>query len=172
AAVPLVTTLLQIRQTYAALATAALGWFWAWRGSPPRSDSAFHSILLGGWALVTAGMIAEPLGGGIRKDSPTFSYYLVPAGLALLAWGVLSLRQMDSKTGRPGFLSLVGQNPLLAYAAITNLNWALWRLIGVESWIGSQGWTPWVLAGWALVQTLFIGAVAAGFSRLRWFCRA
>jgi hypothetical protein len=162
-------------------------------------EDAFQTVIhRWGWGLVIIGLIAEPIGGGIRKDWATISYLLVTPGLAILFYGVLSwlhqrmgrsdlvevsdrsvsafarsIRGLTQISGdRPGFLALVGQNPLIGYIAITNLAWSVPRLSGLHEWQNNQPWDPWQRAGYALVLTLAVGAVAALFSRIKVFARA
>lgn len=162
-------------------------------------EDAFHSAVhRWGWGLVLVGLLAEPIGGGIRKDWATLSYLLVTPGLGILFYGVLSwlhqrmghadfvevsdrsisafARSIRGLTqisdDRPGFLALVGQNPLIGYIAITNLAWSVPRLTGLHEWQNNQPWDPWQRVGYALVLTLLIGAVAGLFSRFRIYARA
>jgi len=118
--------------------------------------------LIVGWGLLLAGLIAEPIGGGIRKDSATPSYYLTTAGLAIFFLLLLMVwREFRGMRDRPGFMALVGMNPLLGYILITHFIFAAVRLPGIHNWVGGQGWSPWAMAGYALAQTLVIGAIAA-----------
>jgi predicted acyltransferase len=128
-----------------------------------------------GSAFLFLGLLAEPMGGGIRKDVTTLSYYLVTAGLAFLALASLEVA-IDVLHDKwiLKFPWLVGMNPMLAYIAITNL------VMGLNGWIGysarltsgSLVSQPWILAlvdgG---VRTLLVGLVACAFTKAKIFLR-
>lgn len=163
AGIALVTHLLFVRAVPWALAsgfaTGLVGWFAA-RSAPGR-----RRWVAIGLALVVLGLIAEPLGGGIKKDPATVSYLLVTAGLGIWAWHGLRCSR-EALRRESGLFELAGQNAMLAYSAIAALNPALWRILGVESWVADQGWSPWALVGWGGAQTLFILGFA-GFALRR-----
>ncbi|MBL8518620.1 MAG: DUF5009 domain-containing protein [Betaproteobacteria bacterium] len=109
-----------------------------------------------------AGFAFEPFEGGIRKDSPTLSYYFVTTGLAcftLLSFMVW----MDLARWRRGFSLAVaaGQNPLLVYAGIHSLLVPLLGFTGLKAvagWLAPQPWLG-VLRAW--VETWALAWVAA-----------
>lgn len=140
-----------------------------------------------GAALLFVGLALEPLGGGIRKDSTTISYFFVTGGLAF--WALIACMSLQPRTRRPvsdeegqpkeprwapllpnrwilGYFALVGANPMIAYIGITNLAPGLVRETGLHAWAGSQPWDPWGFAGYGLFQTLLVGFVAILFTRL------
>lgn len=72
------------------------------------------------WFII--GMLFEPIEGGIKKDPSTISYYFVTSGLAvfLLIAFMIGSEVFNIKMGIT-ILAENGQNPMLAYAAGTNL---------------------------------------------------
>lgn len=145
-----------------------------------------------GTLFLILGLVVEPLGGGIRKDPTTFSYFFVTAGLAF--WLLLSLLALEPKplaTPSDGasppekrrdllqrvvrspidLLAGAGANPMIAYIAITNFVPAAMRLSGVHGWANDQGWDPWGYAAYAGVQTLLVALVAWALTRARIFMR-
>jgi hypothetical protein len=140
-----------------------------------------------GTALYLIGTTLEPIGGGIRKDSTTISYFFVTAGLA--CWLFLSLVLIEElrkskkdeesgetsnprvETSKPEFLALVGANPMIGYIVITNLAYGLVRVTGLNDWVGGQAWSPWGFAAYGLFQTLLVGIITAGFTKARVFMR-
>ncbi len=170
AALGLITHLLWLDLPAWCLPVALLGGggaAWLVRANPLRAR-----IVLAGLGLVLLGLIAEPLGGGIKKDHATPGYLLLASGLAFWAWHALRSTREHFPQGRRGLFEAAGANPMLAYLLISGLNPVLWRALGVEGWVGNQGWSPWALAGWAAFQTLAILLLAAGAGRLRLFMRA
>lgn len=138
-----------------------------------RNDPERNIVWNWGFALLMLGFLAEPYGGGIRKDPATVSYYLVTSGLAFWAYAAISnFRTLLRRTEKRGFLASVGANPLLAYACITNLVFAGIRVTGLWDWVGNQNWEPWPLVGAAFCQTLMVGIVCAIATKLRVFLRA
>ncbi len=133
-----------------------------------------------GWgiALLAIGLMVEPVDGGIRKDSPTLSYYFVTAGLG--TWFVVGLTAAHASKAFDILLTLVrrtGENPILAYACITALVPAIAGLGGLESWVGTLRFekfagNPWVVVAWGGVKTLFIACLCALFARFRIYLRA
>ena len=75
---------------------------------------------------ITIGTLLEPFEGGIKKDPVTLSYCFLAAGLAgLLLAGILAV----SRRWKWVPFATVGQNPMFAYLAITNVVAPLWALL-------------------------------------------
>ncbi len=129
-----------------------------------------------GFGLLALGLLAEPLGGGIRKDEPTLSYFVVTAGLACIVWASLVVLMDLAKKGRwLRLLSLTGMNPILAYVTIANLVMAVDGLTNFSNWLASTslGNNPWALAALSGgLKTLFVALVASAFTKARVFLRA
>ena len=132
---------------------------------------------LGRWgvALLVIGLLAEPLGGGIRKDSPTLSYFLVTAGLAfLLVLGFICLLE-NLNLDRPAkFLTMTGANPILGYLVITNL---VMGLAGLSGWSDRIAATQLINYPWGIAfvdggfRTVLVAVVTSAFTKYRLFLR-
>lgn len=148
------------------LPVGILGAWLATRVADPR----IRPILLWGYAWLLIGCLVEPYGGGIKKDPKTMGYLLVTPGLGMLTLaGLMALEPYARRV--LGFFAAVGQNPILAYAAITNLVAPLWALtIGGKVAELTPG--PNLGAVRALVQTALLAAIVWGFTRLKVFMRA
>lgn len=123
--------------------------------------------------LVLLGVILDPTASGIKKDPANLSYFFTLTGLAFwltIAFNNISKYRLFEKVLSP--LTLTGMNPLLGYVAITNFVPAAIRLTQLHSWVGSQGWTPWQLAGYGLFQTLIVAIVCIIASKSKLFLRA
>lgn len=130
-----------------------------------RRPVAERQILAVGSAMLIIGLLAEPIGGGIRKDSATISNFLVTSGLACwlcAGWQAISGWQPTWRS----FPAAVGRAPMVAYVAITAAVPGLIRVTGLHSWVGDQGWSPWALVGYGVFQTVLVGLVAVGVTRL------
>jgi predicted acyltransferase len=129
-----------------------------------------------GLAFVFLGLLAEPLGGGIRKDEPTLSYFFLTAGLGF--WLVLGLgRLCEIRLFRRAVspLTMTGQNPILAYCGITNLVGPVVGLTGFSALVVNSrlGADPWLLAlADGGVRVVFLVAVVVLFTKLKLFLRA
>lgn len=140
-----------------------------------------------GSVLLIMGLLLNFFAGGIRKDSTTISYFFVTSGLAFFA--IVSLMAIEEFRrpkpqpdpelpatlshieSKPGFLALVGANPMIGYIAITNLAYGLVRVTGLNDWVGGQAWTPWGFAAYGLFQTILVGVITVGFTKARVFMR-
>lgn len=79
-----------------------------------RRKSLWTDIAATGFILLIAGILFDPIDGGIRKDYCNISYLLVTSGMAMIATGVLVF--LETAYGmRFKALSECGQNPMIAY---------------------------------------------------------
>lgn len=137
-----------------------------------RFDNLAAYLFRVGVPLLMIGLFAEPVGGGIRKDSPTFSYFFVTPGLA--SWCLASLSVFGRSISGPVWRLFrdTGANPIMAYVVVTNLTWGVVGLTGLEDLVYGATKEPWQLTGYALLKTLFVAGVTAWFSRRKVFLRA
>lgn len=135
-------------------------------------ESGLWQVVPSSNLLIFAGIMVSHWGENLRKDSATVSYFLITSGLAILAHQGMELWRQKFLKESPGFMASVGSNPLLGYLLITHFIFSFVRLTGVDGWIGSQGWNPWVLAFYSLLQTLTIAALAALAAKQKVFMRA
>ena len=128
-----------------------------------RLSVPYRAILLWGLLWLVLGCLLEPFEGGIKKDPYTLSYLLTTSGLA--TFGLIGFVQFPLR-----LFAEVGQNPLLAYQAVTVLIPALWPL-ALAPWLKflpDAGW-PGLLE--TLAKTLLLVTLIAGFSRFRFTMR-
>ena len=78
------------------------------------NNCGYKQIIYFGLAMLWLGILIEPLQGGIKKDSATFSYFFVTTGFACLALHAFYILQNQLKLST-GFFNIVGQNALGAY---------------------------------------------------------
>ena len=123
-----------------------------------------RAVLLWGLLWLALGCLLEPFEGGIKKDPYTLSYLFVTSGLA--SFGLIGFIQFPLR-----LFATVGQNPLLAYQAVTVLIPSLWPL-ALAPWLRFLPDTGWPGLLETLVKTLLLVALIAGFSRLRVTMRA
>lgn len=126
-----------------------------------------------GSALLVLGILAEPIGGGIRKDGPTtLSYHLVCSGLAFIA--VLGLWILIDGLRRKEWRPIIetGANPILGYVAITNLITAVSGLTHLEDVYAREDLNPWLITIVGALKTLAVLAFVAWCTRKKFFVRA
>jgi predicted acyltransferase len=133
-----------------------------------QGEGRYATAVRWGLALLLLGLLFEPLGGGIRKDTATVSYFFVTAGLASWTWAGFAVLYRFAKVQRGlWWLADGGANPMLGYIAITTLVPALVRVTGLYDWVAEQGLSPWAFTGFAFVQSLLVMFVAAIALRYR-----
>lgn len=132
-------------------------------------DHRLRKLIVLGCAMLALGCLAEPFEGGIKKDPMTLSYLMATPGLAALV--LSSFLLVDPKRLWMRYLSTVGQNPMVAYIAITNLLAPLWAL-SCGPWIENHMQGPYLGMLRALLQTFLLGLIVAGFSKLKLYLRA
>ncbi len=135
----------------------------------PRISRPVRLALAAG--ALASSLLVESVGGGIRKDPATLSYLILTPGISL--W-LLAAWDHTESAGRFNALlrwtADVGANPMLGYIAITSLVPGVFRSPNIQTFINNAGWQPWGIAGYALLQTLFVGLVCVIATRKRLFC--
>lgn len=125
-----------------------------------------------GFAFMLAGILFDPIDGGITKDHCNLSYMLTTTGMTALTGSfVLALELKWQIKGRG--LSGCGQNPMLAYTVTNFLTGPILTMCGITAWldaisVGSPFWG--VVRG--LVFTLLMVAVTCFFTRKKLFWRS
>lgn len=96
-------------------------------------EQMVRSFILWGIYWLVVGLIFEPYEGGIKKDHPTLSYYLVTTGLAFFLLAAFTiLIEMLNKRSWLQVLIDNGQNPMVAYVGVANAIRPVLGLTGVE----------------------------------------
>ena len=125
-----------------------------------------------GFALMIAGIIFDPIDGGITKDYCNLSYVLTTGGMAALVSTFLLMLEFKFGT-KARFIAGVGQNPMLAYTVTTFLIGPVISLAGLLQLLGdlaagSQFWG--VIQG--VIITLLMMGVTFAFTKLKLFWRS
>lgn len=141
-----------------------------------RGESSFvvlwRKLFRAGALLLLLGLFFEAFEGGIRKDYATFSYFFVTSGLAFMALITFSvLCDYFGWHKATSFLTLSGQNPMIAYVGADMI---IYPLFNILSWLPlffkfcADGW-------WGLLQGVVITAlvtmITMFFSKIKWFWR-
>ena len=125
-----------------------------------------------GFVLMLAGIIFDPIDGGITKDHCNLSYILTTSGMAALIMAFLLVLEFKWAIKGRGFSS-TGQNPMLAYTVTNFFVGPILALCGIGAWLdtislGSPFWG--IIRG--LVYTLLMVLVTSFFSKKKLFWRS
>jgi predicted acyltransferase len=136
------------------------------------TEKLLKNLFLWGAYWLVLGLIFEPYEGGIKKDPNTMSYFFVTTGLAIFL--MIAFMVIIDIFKKRWFWLLVdnGQNPMIAYVAITNLIPPLLALTTLESLLQSiTPSTPWLGALRGLFETLLVALAVSLFTRRKIFWR-
>ena len=125
-----------------------------------------------GFAFMLAGIIFDPIDGGITKDHCNLSYMLTTTGMTALTGAFVLVLELKWHIKGRG-LSGCGQNPMLAYTVTNFLTGPVLAMCGIGAWLntmctGSPFWG--VVRG--LVYTLLMVAVTCFFTKKKLFWRS
>ncbi|MCX6152163.1 MAG: DUF5009 domain-containing protein [Ignavibacteriales bacterium] len=156
--------------TIISFSMCALGW---WFLSDPKNEmeKLFKNIYTWGAFWLVLGLIFEPYEGGIKKDHPTMSYYFITSGLASFLFIGFSIIIDIFKRKWLNLLVYNGQNPLIAYAGITNLLPPLLALTMLGEFLNWITPTPWLGVLRALFETFLLGYFVSLFTKRKIFLR-
>ena len=137
-----------------------------------RRRNIVSSLGYFGFAFMLAGILFDPIDGGITKDYCNLAYLLTTTGMTALTGAfVLALELKWQIKGRG--LSGCGQNPMLAYGVTNFFTGPVLAMLGVGAWldaisVGSPFWG--IIRG--LVYTLLMVAVTCFFTKKKLFWRS
>jgi predicted acyltransferase len=135
-------------------------------------EQMYKNLFLFGAYFLFLGLAFEPYEGGIRKDSPTMSYYMITTGLSfnlLLSFKVL-MERFEIQKGMV-LLADNGQNPMVAYVGMMNLFLPLLALSGIDGLIRSVTTAPWAGFIRGLVYTIALAFIVQAFTRAKLYWR-
>lgn len=137
-----------------------------------RNRSLWSDVAVIGFALMLAGIVFDPIDGGITKDYCNLSYLLTTGGMAMIVTSSLLCWEMVAGV-KSRFLSSVGQNPMVAYTIAYFLIGPVLTLTGLMPLIDSlsAGSPFWGLFK-GLIITLLMMVGTALCTRLKLFWRS
>lgn len=168
-----VTTLLARQVALCGLLFGAmgLGLYWLTKDGETHFEKATAQLCGWGFFFLIIGILTEPIGGGIRKDDATLSYFMVTSGLAFYAIVCLMTVTGPLKL-KMTLLAEAGQNPIFAYLAITNAVPTVFGLTFVWQAIDQTNIGPWLRLALALLRNIFVLYLAAYLSKKKIYLRA
>lgn len=137
-----------------------------------KNRSITAKIAKSGFILLLAGIIFDPIDGGITKDYANLSYLFTTGGMAALFMSFLLMLEIRFRV-RWSFVAGVGQNPMLAYTVTSFLIGPVLNLLAIYPFIsslaeGSQFWG--MVMG--IFMTLCMMVVTFVFTKAKLFWRS
>ena len=157
--------------TVAGFVMCGLGWL-LMRNPVTSTEKLLKDLFAWGTYWLLLGLIFEPHGGGIKKDSATMSYYFVSSGLAIfLLIGFTIVIDILRKRRWLWLLIDNGQNPMVAYAGAGNPIHPILALTGLGAVIEAHTHGPWPGVARGALITLLIALSVSLFTRLKVYWR-
>jgi predicted acyltransferase len=169
---------LQTRQvwqtTIIVLILCLIGWLLIKQNnySIDSTENLISKLYAWGTYWLILGLAFEPFQGGIKKDSATYSYFFVTAGMAIFL--LIFLTIIIDLFQQKKLLSLFiynGQNPMLGYVLMRNFLFPILMLTGLYPQIESITNTPILGILRGIIYTLIVAYIVTIFSRLKIFWR-
>ncbi len=125
-----------------------------------------------GFCLLIAGIIFDPIDGGITKDYCNLSYLFTTCGMAVLVTAFLLMLETRFAVKGP-FLSGAGQNPMIAYTVTNFVISPLLYFCGLLPLLNSlaEGSQFWGVAQ-GIIITFLMMCITYMFTRLKLFWRS
>lgn len=130
----------------------------------------WRKLILAAGYLVLLGLLFESYEGGIKKDPSTFSYYFVTAGLGFL--GLLFFHVLCDFfrcTKYTTFITMSGQNPMIAYVTTNLLTIPILSIIGAYQNFSFFKTTVWLGFFQGVLLTSIAVLVTMFFTKIKWF---
>lgn len=135
-------------------------------------SSVLNMLFQAGAYLLLLGLAFEAYEGGIKKDPSNYSYYFVCAGLAFISLIVFEAWAADRVLRKPlAYLSVQGQNPMVAYVAGSLLLLPLMTLSGLKPYWDGMHQNAWMGFSKGVVFTAAVSLITFLFVKRRWFWR-
>ncbi len=129
-------------------------------------------LFLAGAYLLVLGLSFESYEGGIKKDPSTYSYYFVCSGLAfIMLLAFEGLRDLRFVSRAVSFLSVQGQNPMVAYVTGSLLLLPLMTITRIKPYWDSLNQNAWMGFAKGVVFTGIVSLITYFFVIRRWFWR-
>lgn len=132
----------------------------------------WKKMFTAGSFLLLLGLFFEAFEGGIRKDSSTFSYYFVTSGLAFFALSTFSvLCDFFQWKRSTAFLTMSGQNPMIAYVGSSVVIAPLLHITGLMKYVDILTMNAWQGLLHGVIITTLVTLLTMFFTKLKWFWR-
>ncbi|MBC7617258.1 MAG: DUF5009 domain-containing protein [Pedobacter sp.] len=136
-----------------------------------KAQKGFYCKFLSvGIYLLILGLFFEAFEGGIKKDSSTYSYYFVTAGLGFLTlMSFIIAEQLQVVKSALNFFAANGKNPMIAYTAGSLFVLPLLALTDIQHYLNllNYNWATGFLKG--LIFTALVSLITLFFTRIKLF---
>ncbi len=169
----IVLTGLKARYTAITFIISAIILFFNWKLLKELIDfEILLKMFYWGAYFLILGFIFEPFEGGIKKDHSTLSYYFVTTGLSIFLLMIFTiLIDLLDKQKWMNILIHNGQNPMIAYAGISNLIPPILGITYLGSLLNLMVITPWLGFVKGMIITLLLGYIVSLFTKEKIFLR-
>lgn len=136
-------------------------------------ENLYKNLVNAGTYLLFLGLFFEAYEGGIKKDSSTYSYYFVTAGLAffsLICFSVMAKRKFFSFASN--YLSINGKNPMVAYVTGNLLVFPLLSLTYIKPYWDTMNQNAMMGLMKGVLLTGLVSLVTVLFVRKGWFWKS
>ena len=137
-----------------------------------RKKALWSDITAIGYLLLLAGIVFDPVDGGITKDHCNLSYLLTTSGMAAMTTGFLI--HLEKRYGmKARLLSECGQNPMIAYTVTNFITAPVLYAVGLLGLIDSLAYgSPFMGLVRGLLLTGIMMALTVFFTRKKIFWRS
>jgi len=140
--------------------------------TPTVNLQFWEKLFVTGSYLLLLGLFFEAFEGGIRKDTSTFSYYFVTSGLAFMALISFSiLCDFFQWKHATAFLTMSGQNPMIAYVGSSVVVGPLLNITGLMKYVDMLSHNAWQGLLRGVIITTLVTLLAMFFTKIKWFWR-
>lgn len=160
---------LQLNMTITSILLAG-GWIVLRRSSD--YGALWGKLFTIGAFMLLLGLAIEPFEGGIKKDPVTFTYLFTTSGLSFMTLIFFSII-CDFFRWHKGtaFLVMTGQNPMVAYVAVSLLILPLLQICGVWEYFSIFNQSPWLGFAQGIILTSIAVLVTMFFTKIKFLWR-
>lgn len=142
------------------------------RSPQVSTEKLMATVYRWGMYLTVLGLCLEPYEGGLKKDSATWSYLFLTAGISIFLLILLTLAievfHLDSQLA---LLVDNGRNPMMAYVGFGNFILPIVNLSGLQETIVEMEFSVLKKVVLAIVYTLILAIAVSRLTRLKIFWR-
>jgi predicted acyltransferase len=152
--------------TNISLIILCVGIAYLFKNAASQQEQLLKKIFLWGFYFLILGLAFEPFEGGIKKDHATISYYFVSTAMSIFL--LIAFHLIIESLGKRKYLNLLianGQNPMIAYAGISNLIPPILALTYIGELLNYMVISPWLGFVKGLLVTLALAVMVAQFTK-------
>jgi predicted acyltransferase len=135
--------------------------------------SLYYIFFKAGAYLLLLGLFFEAYEGGVKKDSSTYSYYLITSGLSFFSLIAFSGLQLNSTiTPVINYLGTTGRNPMVAYVAGSLFLLPIMHITGIYPFFNQLNTNAGIGLLRGILFTGIVSLITLFFVRMKWFWKS